>query len=302
MTEFLKGQVVAGLSGIDLDFDLLELGGGLRVQKTYAHLMAPYMMAFTPAPPGGHHPAPWKAARGGFGFDVTAELVVPEEFEPTRWGDRLNLIRWIVALIRLWATPSVTVPVISSLPFEEAAEAADDEVTLIPHEILPRGIVIQVPGGGILSKERLLWVVDHWESGAILMNGNTAFHLAVEALDQVHFVRDPGLALVSIWAAIESLFSPAKVELRFRVSALLASYLQPPGSDRRTLQKRLQKLYDSRSSAAHGKGKQRSDALVETMQALREVIIKMISEGHVPSQDDLDALLFGEETDGGWLD
>ena len=297
MTEFLKGQVVAGLSGIDLDFDVLELGRGLRIQKTYAHLMAPYMMAFTPAPPGGHHPAPWKAARGGFGFDVTAELVVPEDFESTLWESRLDLIRWIVALIRLWATPRVTVPVVSDLPFEKAAKAADEAVTLIPYEVLPRGIVLQVPEEGSLSRERLLWVVEQWESGATLTR-NAAFHLAVEALDQAHFQRDSNLALVSTWAAIEGLFSPGKAELRFRVSALLASYLRPHGSERRALQKRLQKLYDSRSSAAHGKGRPDSDALVGTMQTLREAMIKMISEGHVPSHDDLDALLLGKDGDG----
>ena len=295
MPAFLEGQLVAGLSGVELEFQSLELGEGLRLAKTYAHLMAPYMMAFKQAPPGGHHPGPWKAACGGFGFDVTAELVVPLGFCPSRWGNRLNVIKWIIALLRLWASPNATAPVLSNMPFADAAEAEDDQVTLVPYETLPRGIVLEAPEGTTLTQERLAWVVEHWQSGSALQNEDTAFHLAFEALDQVHFVRDPGLALVSTWAAIESLFSPAKAELRFRVSALLASYLEPPGSARRALQKRLQKLYDARCSAAHGKVRNRPETLVETMQVLREAIIKMISAQHIPSSSELDGLLFGEE-------
>ena len=295
MTDYPKGQIVAGLSGIDLDFDVLELGKGVRLQKTYAHLMAPYMIAFNPAPPGRHHPPPWKAAQGGFGYDITAELIVPETVEPAWWGDRLKLIRWVIALLRLWANPNVSAPVSSNLPFADAKVAKDNETMLIPHEVTPRGIQLQTPDGATVTVEQLSWVVENWESGEFLLGGSAPFHLAIEALDQVHFVRDRALAFVSIWAGIESLFSPAKAELRFRVSALLASYLESAGPDRRMLQKRLQKLYDARSSAAHGKGKHTTEALVESMQALRRALIKIISLCHVPTSDELDAMLFGEE-------
>ena len=294
MANILEGDLYAGLSGCELEFDELSLGDGVCLSKTYAHLMAPYMMAFKPAPPGSHHPAPWKAASGGMGFDITAQLHMSASLVPVRWGDRFSLVRWIAALLRLWATPAITIPVISNTSFSAAAEAPGDQVHLIPYETAPRGIQIQSPEGPTLTIERLAWVRDHWQGGTSLVNEHREFRVALEALDMAHFVRDSALALVSIWAALEGMFSPAKTELRFRVSALIASFLEPPGATRRALHKRLTKLYDARSSAAHGKGKVDTKILVESMELLRQVLIKMISESHVPSGDELEARLFGE--------
>ena len=59
-------EIFAGLSGGKLEVDSFEIGDGLVLSKTYAHLMAPMLMAFAPAPPGQPHPAPWKAAHEGF--------------------------------------------------------------------------------------------------------------------------------------------------------------------------------------------------------------------------------------------
>ena len=50
--------VFAGLAGVR--FETLEsaLGSGIRIMQTYAHLMAPFMMAYTPADPGRADPIP----------------------------------------------------------------------------------------------------------------------------------------------------------------------------------------------------------------------------------------------------
>jgi hypothetical protein len=112
-------------------------------------------------------------------------------------------------------------------------------------------------------------------------------------LDQVHFVRDYGLGLLLVWAALEGLFSPSRTELRFRVSALIASFLEPPGGKRRVLNSEVAKLYDARSSAAHQRSSIDRKALFESMILLRRIIIKIISESHVPSKDELEGFLFG---------
>ena len=251
-------------------------------------------MAFKPAPPGSHHPGPLKAASGGIAFDVTAELHVPGCLEPVRFGDGLNVVRWIVALLRLWANPRVTVPIISNMSFAAAADAPSNHVSLIPYETAPRGIELQSPGRSMLTTENVEWVKDHWQVVVSLVNEHQQFHLAFAAVDESHFVRDSALALVSIWAALEALFSPGRTELRFRVSALIASYMEPPGASRRAFHKRLTKLYDARSAAAHGKARVDSDTLVKSMELLRQVLIKMVSRRHVPSRDELEARLFGE--------
>src|SRR6266478_1539133 len=67
----------AGLANCMLVPERFELGEGITISQTYAHFMAPFLMAFAPAAPGKPHPAPWKPAKGGLAIDITAELFVP---------------------------------------------------------------------------------------------------------------------------------------------------------------------------------------------------------------------------------
>src|SRR5258707_6908388 len=103
----------AGLAYCILVPARFELGEGITVSQTYAHFMAPFLMAFAPASPGKPHPAPWKAAKGGINIDITAELFLPATCNLEHL-DRINSIWWIVSLLRLRATALVFTPVISS--------------------------------------------------------------------------------------------------------------------------------------------------------------------------------------------
>ena len=69
--------VFAGLAHATLEPTSFDLGNGVVLSHTYAHLMAPFMVAFHPAEPGKAHPTPWAAARGGLGFDIHLQLQVP---------------------------------------------------------------------------------------------------------------------------------------------------------------------------------------------------------------------------------
>lgn len=44
---FLDHDIYAGLTGIDLNSPDVDFGGGARIRQTYAHLMAPFMVAFS---------------------------------------------------------------------------------------------------------------------------------------------------------------------------------------------------------------------------------------------------------------
>jgi len=137
-------------------------------------------------------------------------------------------------------------------------------------------------------------VRDHWQSADFLMRENADFERAIHVLDQGQFMRFSDVALVSLWGAIELLFSPSPAELRFRVSALLAAYLEGAGEARLILQKEIVKLYDARSAAAHGRPDFDTNGLLDTFELLRRVIIKIINDGHVPSKDELESRLFGD--------
>jgi hypothetical protein len=292
MAHPFEDDVVAGLAGIELPADPYDLGQGITIKPTYAHLIGTYMVAFSPAPPGQHHPAPWKAARAGFGADITAELHIPKATLSLSMNKRLDLVQLLVALLRLWATPSVTAPILSNIPFANAKEAPNNEAYLWPYE----SRAFEYPFGSVgkaVTAGSIDWVRDHWQDAFALTSSSTAFRTAVFALDQTQFLKDRALTLISFWAALEGLFLTNAQELRFRLAAFVASYLEEPGAERMTRYKKIVGLYDHRSKAAHGKPKNDPKALGESFDLLREVVIRIIVDKHIPTNEELEARLLG---------
>lgn len=296
MPTLFGGNLHAGLSGLELQEPSFDLGCELTLSKTYAHLMAPFMMAFKPAPKGSHHPAPWKAAQGGSSFDISAELCVPEAIE-AKFGSRIEVARTVLFLLRLGVNPATTLPVFSNHAFATLPEVKDNETRLFPYEVQPRHFPLGVVGG-IATAEAVSWVSERWQITHKLIHESAEFSLAVEAIDSGQFVRQSALALVSLWGALEALFSPSTAELKFRVSALIAAFLEPSGTARHALQKDIAKLYDKRSAAAHGKPKHGADDLLATFNLLRRVLFEVIDRGEVPSKETLEGALFGSEPSG----
>jgi len=253
--------------------------------------MAPFLLAFTPAPPNSHHPGPWAAVNGGgLGLDIHAELHIPTTFAPPNSFDRLNTVWWITSLLRLALSPQIHVPVITNQPFQEGSKDWKNA------QILPVEAFFHRYHGSLYKPqnidESIAWVVRTWQKAQSLMR-DSRFNDTYQALDTVWRVPSPSLALITLWGALENLFSPSKQELRFRVSANIASYLESPGKGRLELQKRLLKLYDARSSAAHGANKNVADALVETQEITRRVLYKIFETMHIPTKEDLERELFG---------
>lgn len=289
-----EGAVFAGLSHTALDGPAVELGHGVVVCETYAHLMAPFMVAFSPAEPGKAHPAPWAAASGGFGFDIHVQLFVPGSLSRDLELDPTWAAWWITSLIRLRTDPRVTVPVLASHAFSDASTLGD-KVTFRLLEVAPRTLLGAGQAPVPLSDTDLAWVKRQWLSAASLLQKSASFSLLAEAVDQCASARHRNLALLWLWGGLEAVFSPAKAELRYRVSSAIASYLEPSGLGRMALQKRVAKLYDSRSSAAHGRADKSDTSLEETYSLAVTVVTKIIEEDHVPTHAELEARLFGAD-------
>lgn len=207
----------AGLSDLALVPERFELGEGVTLSQTYAHFMAPFLMAFAPASPGKHHPAPWKPAKGGFHIDITAELFVPATCR-LEHVDRLNAVWWIVALLRLKATSAVFVPVISSERFS-AIPAIQQEPELWPIEIHTHRLMTERAPNQRVDVAELEWLRLHWQRASALL-ANENFNIAFQAVDLSIWGYNPALALVAVWGALEQLFSSSNQELSFRVSGL----------------------------------------------------------------------------------
>jgi len=234
-------------------------------------------------------PAFWQL--GGKTTRITAELAIPgTDFQSL--SQQYALARFLGALLRLWTNPGICMHAMSEHPFTDLIRLDGDSPRIIPLESFrQRSRLGLIETSSMLDS--VVWVQTNWRAAHKLYSSSTEFRLAVDALDAAQFVENEALALVSLWAALEALFSPSTAELKFRVSALIASFLEEPGEARRSRQKAIAHLYDKRSAAAHGKPKHQSEDLVSTFELLRRVLIKMIHLRAVPSKDELDQRLFG---------
>lgn len=221
----IADPIHAGIAGVEMEPEEFDLGHGLVLRKTYAHFMAPFLMAFAPAEKGQPHPAPWSAFGEGLSVDIQLELYVPQEFEQPHFFDRLNTVWWIAALLRLRGAAEVHVPVLAERQFKGVPDCWKDS-RMLPVEVLPRRQLPEAPVKWLVNED-LFWLRDTWFSGGRLMDSSSVFNDAFQAFDGVGSIPSSSVAMIAVWGALEHLFSPAKQELRFRVAANIASYLEP---------------------------------------------------------------------------
>ncbi|APA84330.1 hypothetical protein BJG93_02170 [Paraburkholderia sprentiae WSM5005] len=290
----------AGLTQLSLPegVDELDLGKGLMLRSTYAHLMQTNIMAFNPPRlKGEHHAGPWKATSTHAGWDVTVELSIPRSYEPPHGLSYHDVGRTITVLMRLVCDPGIRLLVESNHSLSNGTELDDNEIRIAPVESTPQYISL-----GFINPEdtehagaRVSWVKANWKNAVDLMGTHGNFRLAMDAFALSTFVPHHALTLISLWGALEALFSPSTSELRFRVSILIASYLHPPGPERANLQKEIFDLYDMRSAAAHGKPKHNLDHLAKTFNLIKSVLTRMIEDNFVPTKAFLNERLMGVE-------
>jgi len=286
-------SIYAGIAGIQIESESYDLGHGVILSRTFAHLMSPFMIAFSPPKaPGLPHPAPWKTVHGGMGTDFRVQLFVPNTFSPPEFFDRLNTIWCVSALLRLKFCSDLCVTSITNKPFSQLP-LDDASAEIHPAEFFSNRFSLQVERKTELEEVDLLWIRENWFRAGKLMCANKAFYSAFHAVDSSASIANPALGLVLIWGALEALFAKSKAELSFRTSAAISSYLEPSGNARHGLHKKLVKLYGARSAAAHGSDENVWDSYTETYAIVRCALLKMIENNHVPSLDELEQALFG---------
>ena len=285
-------DLYGGISGVNLIPERFDLGDGVVISQTYAHFMAPFLMAFSEAAPGKHHPTPWKAAKGGIAIDIGAELYLPMTLR-LDYIDRFNTIWWLIALLRLRGSTSAFIPVVSSEKFSTIPSIKQEPV-LWPIEIHTQRLTPDPDVSRGVSVTELEWIASHWKAASVLLT-NEDFSVSFQAIDFSIWSGNPALALVAVWGALERLFSTSTQELSFRVSANVAAYLEKPGRERYKCFKQVKSLYDQRSRAAHGDGVKDQKPYAETYSIARRVLLKMIEARHVPDKKELEANLFGDD-------
>jgi hypothetical protein len=267
------------LSGIQLDFNSFDLGHGVTLSSTYLHLMSHPVLAFKRARPGKHHPEPWQpveASPGTTSIDLYAQLAVPAVAGDKR--AHLDHASWIAFLLRFATDTTVTIT-LSSPADVRKLRAGEARARLMEP-------VRRLHEGATVARDTAEWVKDNWHS-SLHLGQNEALMFALGAIYHSHRSSEE-LGLVSVWAALERLFSSNAAELKYRVCSNIAAFLEPPGQGRYQTFKYLTQLYDARSAAAHGSPVKRRAAYMDSATIASQAILRIIELGRVPTKEDLE--------------
>ena len=197
----------------------------------------------------------------------------------------------IGALIRLITESPLLIPIISNTSFSEGLDTPKNQLAYWPIEIERKQLVVSQNKNATLQDEILSWVRNNWQSAIKLMVKYPEFMVAIEAFDKARFAPSYPLGLLQLWSALESIFSPDRGELRFRVSALIATFLESAGENRLKEQRKIARLYDARSAAAHGRAEDAETPFMESYALFRKILMRMIEMKTVPKSDDLRQML-----------
>ena len=274
-----------GIAGAALAVDELEVCRGLVLRRTYAHLMSPYILALRrPERPGEHHPGPWKPAHGGIWLDVEMEVALARGVRPTSF-DRLNTLWWTLALLRLVSGAALRMPVVCDTALSEAPQSAV-QPRIWPVETLPRQLRTVREPPEVLDEGHLRPVRDLFATGARLMN-DAAFARAFQAFDGAIWAHSAGSALVTLWAALETLIRPGRSRITKRLAACVAALLEPPGAERQRLFQRVESLYEARGGSAHASRTPEAEQLVSSFEIARRTFIACMERGALPDVEQL---------------
>ncbi len=149
----------------------------------------------------------------------------------------------------------------------------------------------------LFTSEDISWIKDKYAIYNKLAFQHSNFMIALESSTNWRYSNSARLAIASIWAGIESLFS-INSELVFRISLYIANILESERNQRIIKYKQIRELYGLRSKAIHG-DKMSDEKLLETIHnsygILRDLILKIANNGNVFNEDLINEAIFGKE-------
>ena len=277
---FSHEALFGGMSGAALAVDCFEVCPGLSLRHTYAHVMAPYILAFNrPEHPDQHHPGPWKSAQGGASFDLQIEVVLDEGVEPTGF-DRLNTLWWTVALLRLRTGAVLRMPIVSDTSFNAVASSRSEPMFWATETTRPQLRIGSAPPE-VVSMVDLAWLRGAFVKGSALM-GDESFGRSFAAYDGAPWAHSAGSAIITVWAALETLMGPGQPDIAKKLASSIAALLEPPGPDRHRLFQQVRELYEARGRSAHASRSPDLPHLLSTFDVARRVFVSCIDNREVP--------------------
>lgn len=271
-----ESQLHAAFTGIIVD-QRIEISSGLWLDKTFAHVMAPFILAFSPAEDGKPHPGPWRSASGGIAVDVFAQATL-EKGANVGAFDRLNSMWFLAALLRLSVSDAIRAPFISDMNLSEATRGP--EPIFWPAEINSASR-IQKFHGATDPMASILWISENIEQGAALMK-DEGFSLSLQSCDRAYLSDSLATAMVLFWSSLEALFRPGSQDLTKTLSLMIATYLSDNPSVRDRKFQEIKALYKVRGEMVHAARMPDRNSVERTAEITRLVLMRSIEEYQLP--------------------
>lgn len=269
-------QLYAAFTGLSVN-DRIEISSGLWLDQTFAHVMAPFILAFSPAEGGKPHPGPWKSASGGIAVDVYTQATL-EEGSNVGAFDRLNSIWFFAALLRLRVSDTIRVPFISDTSLSAATRGP--EPVFWPVEIYGVSKVRQFHAS-IDPMADILWVSRNIMQGAALMT-DEGFSLSIQSNDRAYQADSLATAMVLFWSSLEALFRPGSQEITKTLSSMIATYLSDNPSVRDRTFQEVKALYKVRGDMIHAARIPNRTSVERTAEIARRALMRSIEEKQLP--------------------
>ncbi|CAN5593367.1 hypothetical protein BH10PSE6_BH10PSE6_04290 [soil metagenome] len=205
------------------------------------------------------------------------------------WADARThalVMQHFVRLIGLKANAILSAPLYSSHSLGDLAAADNGSVTLqvFCHEDLQ---VRRGTSRGIAAAA-IEWANTHMRSLPAILEQrrvNLAFHIA----NAERTAPNPAMSLLTAWSGLETLFAIDR-EQTFRLSLMLAYYLETDPKLRKQVFDEARSSYNARSAVTHGRKIKDEDvnaAVGWTIQTLRRCLVRAIESGALPETDSL---------------
>ncbi len=190
----------------------------------------------------------------------------------------------IIAMIRIKSGVEFLVPIASNYSWSIIPGVPDSSVKIIMLEDYPKAKIFSKDK--TISQDDMKWVIDHYYDLIMFSSDNPQLSIAIDSLSTFNQQESPRMCIATLWSGIEAIFG-IQSELRFRLAAEIAAYLEPRGVERVSLHKRVKQLYDFRSKAVHGSkivDSSIADHIAEVQTLLRRILVKCIDEQHIPTK------------------
>jgi hypothetical protein len=199
----------------------------------------------------------------------------------------LSIAERLFNLIKIKTGLDFLVPMAATKSWSVIAGAPADSVKIIMLDDIPKSKRFSELSE--LKSEDILWIIDFY-SNFLYLCRYPKFSIAVEAIFTSHQQRNERMAIINLWAGIESILD-IHSELRFRIAAEIAAFLEPSGKTRIDLYNSIKKLYDFRSKAVHGAtitASLISQHILLVRELLCRILLKCIEQKRIPTANEFE--------------